>query len=52
MYYIRALIYDFLFGFLKLRICIGGVAKCVLDVEKVHACTLQKRVINENNKAG
>ena len=51
MYYIRALIYDFLSWCLYVH-SIGGVAKCVGDVKKVNACTHQTRVINKKKKQG
>ena len=36
-----------------LRNSIGGVAKCVGDVKKVHSCThKKKRVLKKKNKAG
>ena len=35
-----------------LHTSIGGVAKCVGDVKKVHAFTRQYRVINKRNKTG
>ena len=47
MYYIRGLIYDFVYWLVPLRTCIGGVAKCVGDVKKVHSCKNKKTCVKE-----